>query len=77
MVFSEGNNLELPLIAGQMPIMPKHWWEDRDFSRAILEPPVGSGPYRIVGTDAAQRAFLRALAQDRQTADLFYVCAAA
>lgn len=47
MIFSEGGNRELPLIAGQMPILPKHWWEGRDFSRAILEPPIGSGPYRV------------------------------
>jgi microcin C transport system substrate-binding protein len=52
MIFSEGDNLELPLIAGQMPILPKHWWEGRDFSRAILESPLGSGPYRVAGFEA-------------------------
>ena len=29
------------------PIMPAHYWEGRDPTRAFLEPPLGSGPYRI------------------------------
>ena len=29
------------------PIMPAHYWEDKDPTRASLEPPLGSGPYRI------------------------------
>ncbi len=45
--FNEGGNRELPLIIGQQPILPKHYWETRDFERATIEPPVGSGPYRI------------------------------
>jgi microcin C transport system substrate-binding protein len=47
MVFSETGNRELPLIAGQMPILPKHYWEGRDFGATTLKPPLGSGPYRI------------------------------
>ena len=47
MIFSEAGNRELPLIAGQMPILPKHYWEGRDFGATTLEPPLGSGPYRI------------------------------
>lgn len=46
--FSEENNPELPLIAGQLPILPKHYWEERDFARTTLDPPLTSGPYRIV-----------------------------
>jgi microcin C transport system substrate-binding protein len=45
--FAAGDNRELPLIAGQLPILPKHYWEGRDFSRTTLEPPLGSGPYRV------------------------------
>jgi len=45
--FMQGENRELPLICGQIPVLPKHWWESRDFDGAILEPPLGSGPYRI------------------------------
>jgi microcin C transport system substrate-binding protein len=45
--FAGDDNRELPLIAGQLPILPKHYWEKRDFSRTTLEPPLGSGPYRV------------------------------
>lgn len=45
--FNEAGNRELPLIIGQQQILPKHYWEARDFERATVEPPVGSGPYRI------------------------------
>ncbi|GEO81190.1 extracellular solute-binding protein [Pararhodospirillum oryzae] len=46
-VFKGTENRELPLIVGQMPILPKHYWEGRDFSAVTLDPPVISGPYRI------------------------------
>ena len=29
------------------PIMPAHYWEDKDPTRVTMEPPLGSGPYRI------------------------------
>ena len=48
--FAEAGNRELPLVAGQIPILPKHYWESegRDFTKTTLDPPLGSGPYRIV-----------------------------
>ncbi|MDP7241793.1 MAG: extracellular solute-binding protein [Rhodospirillales bacterium] len=51
--FAEAGNRELPLIAGQIPILPKHYWEGegRDFTKTTLEPPLGSGPYRITGSE--------------------------
>lgn len=45
--FKSGDNRELPLIIGQLEILPKHYWEGRDFERTTLEPPLGSGPYKI------------------------------
>jgi microcin C transport system substrate-binding protein len=45
--FQRSENRELPLIIGQLPVLPKHYWEDRDFEATTLEPPLGSGPYRI------------------------------
>ncbi|MDE0310461.1 MAG: extracellular solute-binding protein [Acidiferrobacterales bacterium] len=45
--FKETENRELPLIVGQLSILPKHYWENRDFEKTTLEPPLGSGPYRI------------------------------
>ncbi len=46
-LFSGGENRELPLIAGQLPILPKHYWQGRDFEKTTLQPPLGSGPYGI------------------------------
>jgi len=40
-------NRELPLILGEMPILPEHWWKGREFSRPLTDPPLGSGPYRV------------------------------
>jgi microcin C transport system substrate-binding protein len=45
--FSEKGNRELPLIVGQLPILPKHYWESRDFESTTLEPPLASGPYKV------------------------------
>ncbi|MGE5772875.1 MAG: extracellular solute-binding protein [Hyphomicrobiales bacterium] len=52
--FDGDGNRELPQVVGQLTVLPKHWWEGADSEgkkRAIgettLEPPVGSGPYRI------------------------------
>lgn len=40
-------NRELPLIVGQLPVLPRHDWEGRDFGATTLTPPLGSGPYRV------------------------------
>lgn len=45
--FKHANNRELPLILGQLPVLPKHWWEHRDFTKGNLEFPLGSGPYKV------------------------------
>lgn len=45
--FDRPGNRELPNILGDLPILPKHWWANRDFFESSLEPPLGSGPYRI------------------------------
>ncbi|WP_119301718.1 extracellular solute-binding protein [Dongia deserti] len=45
--FKHGGNRELPVIMGQLPILPKHWWESRNFENVLLEPPLGSGPYKL------------------------------
>ena len=49
--FSEGENRELPIIIGQLIILPKHYWEAREFGKTTLKPPLGSGPYRIESFD--------------------------
>lgn len=52
--FDSPGNRELPQIVGQLIVLPKHWWEGvdsagrkRDVGATTLEPPLGSGPYRI------------------------------
>lgn len=52
--FDSPGNRELPTIVGELPVLPKHYWEGtdsqgrkRDVSATTLEPPLGSGPYRI------------------------------
>jgi microcin C transport system substrate-binding protein len=52
--FDQPGNRELPQIVGQFQILPRHHWEGigpdgkkRDISQTTLEPPLGSGPYRL------------------------------
>ena len=45
--FKSNENRELPLILGGMPVLPKHFFEGRDFTKPLTDPPIGSGPYRI------------------------------
>ncbi len=45
-------NRELPLIVGHLPVLPAHWWAGRDFGAVTLEPPLGSGPYRVAALEA-------------------------
>ena len=52
--FDSPGNRELPQIVGELMVLPKHYWEGtdsqghkRDISQTTLEPPLGSGPYRI------------------------------
>jgi len=45
--FKSNENRELPLILGGLPVLPKHFFDGRDFSKPLTDPPIGSGPYRI------------------------------
>jgi len=52
--FDQSGNRELPQIVGELLVLPKHWWEgtdangkQRNIAEGTLEPPLGSGPYRI------------------------------
>jgi microcin C transport system substrate-binding protein len=52
--FKHNDNRELPLIIGQLPVLPKHWWATRDFNKGNLEIPLGSGPYKVVDVKAGR-----------------------
>jgi microcin C transport system substrate-binding protein len=60
-VFDSKNNRELPGIMGEVMVVPKHYWEGKDASgkqrninETTLEPPLGSGQYRIKSFKAGQ-----------------------
>jgi len=53
-VFKQQRNRELPQIIGQLNVLPRHWWEGRTFDATTLEPPLGSGPYRVKSLDAGR-----------------------
>ena len=60
--FNTKGNRELPQILGQLTVIPKHYWEGtdkdgkkRDVFATTLEPPLGSGPYRITKVEPGKR----------------------
>ena len=57
--FKDDQNRELALILGQMVVLPQHWWQGRDFARPLLDPPLGSGPYRIERFEAGRSIVYR------------------
>ena len=67
--FDSPGNRELPSIAGEIPVLPKHWWEGsdsqgrkRDVTATTLEIPLGSGAYRIKEFVAARSVVLERVA---------------
>ncbi len=52
-IFNQSGNRELPLITGQLPVLPKHWWtgkdangKQRNINETTLEVPLASSAYR-------------------------------
>jgi microcin C transport system substrate-binding protein len=60
--FRTNENRELPLILGEMSILPRHFWEGRDFTRPSLDLPLGSGAYRIERFEPNRTVVLRRVA---------------
>src|SRR5690606_9051148 len=50
---------DLPLTVATMPILSKAWFQGRDFASPLSEPPLGSGPYRIVRAEAGRTLVMR------------------
>ena len=48
------DNRKLPLIVGGMPIVSEAYFRGRSFGETTLEPPLGSGPYRVGKVDAGR-----------------------
>jgi microcin C transport system substrate-binding protein len=56
--FKRAGNRDLPYFVSLLGILPRHYWTGktpsgapRDLSNTTLEPPLGSGPYRIKAVD--------------------------
>ncbi len=54
--FKHGDNLELPYILAELPVLPKHHWErqEHDFAAASQKIPLGSGPYKVKQVDGGR-----------------------
>jgi microcin C transport system substrate-binding protein len=67
--FDAPGNRELPSVAGEVQVHPKHWWEgrdaqgrQRDITATTLEIPLGSGPYRVKEIVAGRSVVLERVA---------------
>ncbi len=49
--FKSNTSRALPVVVGGLPILPQHFFEGRDFTKPLTDPPIGSGPYRITKFD--------------------------
>ncbi|MBR9898993.1 MAG: ABC transporter substrate-binding protein [Rhodospirillales bacterium] len=53
--FKPGNNRETPLTVAGISIMPKKFWDGKDFAKTTFEIPVGSGAYKVASIEAGRR----------------------
>jgi microcin C transport system substrate-binding protein len=60
--FKNGDNRELPAILSEMPVLSKAYWSGRDFEKTTLDPPPGSGPYKIEAVDPGRSITYRRVA---------------
>jgi microcin C transport system substrate-binding protein len=49
--FKNANNRELPVILGEMPVLSEKYWSTHDVTKTTLDPPLGSGPYKVQSLD--------------------------
>ena len=54
--FTGTQTRDLPLVAASLPILSKAYYATREFDQTTLDPPLGSGPYRL--DDFKQGAFV-------------------
>jgi microcin C transport system substrate-binding protein len=52
--FKGDNTRDLPLSIAALPILSKAYYTTRDFTKTTLDPPLGSGPYKIGSFKAGQ-----------------------
>jgi microcin C transport system substrate-binding protein len=49
--FSPGDNRELPLILGELPVLSKAYYDKHPFDQTTLDAPLGSGAYKVASVD--------------------------
>ncbi|PAF52886.1 ABC transporter substrate-binding protein [Helicobacter sp. 13S00477-4] len=54
-IFKTTKNRELPLILGQLQILPKHYYGQNPFGENPLLVPLGSGPYKVKSFDVGKK----------------------
>jgi microcin C transport system substrate-binding protein len=67
--FNDTKNRELPMLAGAMPVISKAYYSTHDFEKTTLEPPLGSGAYKIESVDQG-RAIVYTRVKDYWAQDL-------
>jgi len=60
--FKSADNRELPAILSEMPVLSKAYWSGRDFEKTTLDPPLGSGPYKIESVEPGRSITYRRVA---------------
>jgi len=46
----DGSRLQI-LNSGNLPVLPKHIWQQKDFTQPSLDIPIGSGPYKVTSVE--------------------------
>ncbi len=54
-IFKTNKNRDLPLLVASMKILPKHYYQNHEFNQTTLEPPLGSGPYKIKAVEQGKK----------------------
>lgn len=54
-VFDHRDDPLLIIRLGELPVLPEHYWKNRDFQATTYTPPLGSGPYRIQEVQPGRR----------------------
>ncbi|WP_373413893.1 extracellular solute-binding protein [Ensifer aridi] len=57
--FTEDADREFPLLLALSPVLPRHAINVDSFDRTTLEPPLGSGPYRVTEVKPGERIVYR------------------
>ncbi len=57
--FKSNQNRDLPLLVGGLPVLPRKFFEGRDFERPLTDAPIGSGPYRVASFDLGRSVTYR------------------